>query len=78
VTYAAPNSKMRNYLDKFCKPARDPRRYVYLSIMIIAATITTTMRMIGKGLLIMCRSMANLAPSGTRSMRHFAHFPGFG
>jgi hypothetical protein len=34
------------------------------------------MMTISKGLLIMWRSIANLVPSGTRSMRHFGHVPG--
>jgi len=38
----------------------------------------TTMMTIINGLLSMCRSMANLVPSGSKSMPHFGHFPGFG
>jgi hypothetical protein len=44
----------------------------------MTATITATMMVTIRGLLIMCRSMPNLAPSGNKSMPHFGHFPEFG
>jgi hypothetical protein len=45
---------------------------------IITATITAAMIIRWEGLLIMCRSMPNLVPSGSKSMPHFGHFPGVG
>jgi hypothetical protein len=47
-------------------------------IVAMIATITATMMPTIRGLFIMCRSMPNLVPSGSRSMPHFGHFPEFG
>jgi hypothetical protein len=59
------------------RPTAPYWRIIMIAAMIatITATMMTTIIM---GLLIMCRSIPNLVPSGSKSMPHFGHFPGFG
>jgi|SRR6266498_360279 len=54
----------------------DQRIMIIITTMI--ATMTAAMMKSIKGLFTMCRSMPNLAPSSTKSMPHFGHFPEFG
>ena len=49
-----------------------------MSIMAIIATMIAAMTASIKGLFVTCRIMPNLAPSGSKAMPHFGHFPGFG
>lgn len=64
-------------LDAQLRARRDTARFYIITITMIAAMIAT-ITMIITGLLLMCRSMPNFVPSGSNSMRHLGHVPGFG
>ncbi len=58
-----------------CEAVLPDQRIIMITTM--TATMIATMMMTIKGLFTMCRSMPKRAPSGSKSMPHFGHFPGF-